>query len=301
MFFSISLKKIFTSINPYLKLIRFDRPIGTLLLLWPTLWALWLAADGIPPLNYLLIFSLGVFLMRSAGCVINDIADRKFDGQVKRTRNRPLAQNQIPVINALIFFVVLMLCALVLLAFLNPLSIKIAMVAAFFAITYPFMKRYTYLPQIYLGIAFALSIPMAFAQIKNSIPAVAWLLFIANIFWTTAYDTMYAMVDRDDDEKIGVKSTAILFGDLDIVITHIIQGFMLVSLLLLGKKLELNLYYYISLLLVVFLFIYQNKLLRSRDSGNYFKAFLNNNWVGLIVFAGIFLAKLDSLALSDMN
>ena len=286
----MSQKNFLSTIDPYLKLIRFDRPIGTLLLLWPTLWALWLAADGIPPIKYLVIFALGVFLMRSAGCAINDIADRKFDAKVKRTRNRPLAQQQLPVVNALIMFVVLLLCAVLLLTFLNVLAMQIAMVAAFFAITYPFMKRYTYLPQVYLGIAFALSIPMAYAQIQGKIPAEAWLLFIANIFWTTAYDTMYAMVDRECDEKIGVKSTAILFGDLDILITHIIQGFMMLVLLLLGRKLELNMYYYFGLLASVILFVYQNKLLRSRNTDNYFKAFLNNNWVGMIIFIGIAVA-----------
>ena len=286
----MSQKNFLSSIDPYLKLIRFDRPIGTLLLLWPTLWALWLAADGIPPIKYLVIFALGVFLMRSAGCAINDIADRKFDAKVKRTRNRPLAQQQLPVVNALIMFVVLLLCAVLLLTFLNVLAMQIAMVAAFFAITYPFMKRYTYLPQVYLGIAFALSIPMAYAQIQGKIPAEAWLLFIANIFWTTAYDTMYAMVDRECDEKIGVKSTAILFGDLDILITHIIQGFMMLVLLLLGRKMELNMYYYFCLLASVILFVYQNKLLRSRNTDNYFKAFLNNNWVGMIIFIGIAVA-----------
>ena len=285
------LKKFFSTIDPYLKLIRFDRPIGTLLLLWPTLWALWLAADGIPSYKYLIIFSLGVFLMRSAGCVINDIADRNFDNKVARTKNRPLAQQQLPVVNALIFFVILMICALMLLVFLNPLSIKVALVAAFFAVTYPFMKRYTYLPQIYLGMAFAMSIPMAYAQIQGVIPVEAWLLFIANIFWTTAYDTMYAMVDRKDDEKIGVKSTAILFGDLDIVITHIIQALMLLVLLLLGKKLELDIYYYLGLLITLMLFIYQNKLLRTRKEDNYFKSFLNNNWVGLVIFGAIFISK----------
>ena len=286
----MSLKKIHATIDPYLKLIRFDRPIGTLLLLWPTLWALWLASEGIPPLKYLVIFSLGVFLMRSAGCVINDIADRKFDSRVKRTKNRPLAQQQLPLVNAWILFVVLMMLAVLLLVFLNPLTVKIALVAAFFAVTYPFMKRYTYLPQIYLGIAFALSIPMAFAQIQETVPAVAWLLFIANIFWTTAYDTMYAMVDREDDEKIGVKSTAILFGDLDIVFIHIIQGLMVLVLLLLGRKLGLDMYYYLGLLATMLLFVYQNKLLRSRDTDYYFKAFLNNNWVGLIIFVGIVIA-----------
>lgn len=286
----MSLKNILISIDPYLKLIRFDRPIGTLLLLWPTLWALWLAAGGVPPVKYLIIFGLGVFLMRSAGCVINDIADRKFDSKVQRTKNRPLAQNQLPVLNAMIFFVILMLCAVLLLIFLNALSIKVALVAAFFAITYPFMKRYTYLPQIYLGIAFALSIPMAYAQLQNAIPAQAWLLFIINIFWTTAYDTMYAMVDKEDDEKIGVKSTAILFGDLDIIITSVIQSMMLLALLLLGKKIGLNIYYYWGLLVIFALFVYQNKLLRSRKTQNYFKAFLNNNWVGLVLFLAIAVA-----------
>lgn len=284
-------KKFLTTIDPYLKLIRFDRPIGTLLLLWPALWALWLAADGFPPFKYLVIFLLGVFFMRSAGCVVNDIADRKFDDKVKRTKNRPLAQKQLPVVNALILFVVLMLCALILLLFLNSLTIKLAMIAAFFAITYPFMKRYTYLPQIYLGVAFAFSIPMAYAQLTGTVPAEAWLLFIANIFWTTAYDTMYAMVDRECDEKIGIKSTAILFGDLDIVITHIIQVFMLIALILLGIKLELNIYYFLSLAISAVLFIYQNKLLRSRETSKYFKAFLNNNWVGMTIFIGIAIAR----------
>lgn len=280
------------NIDPYLELIRFYRPIGTLLLLWPTMWGLWLAADGVPPIEYLIIFSLGVFLMRSVGCAINDIADRNFDDKVTRTNTRPLVQKEISVRNAFIFFLILLLAASSLLFFLNALSIKIAFVAVFFAVTYPFMKRHTYLPQIYLGIAFALSIPMAYAQIQNTIPVEAWLLFIANIFWTTAYDTMYAMVDRDDDIKIGVKSTAILFADLDIIITHIIQALMLVVLLLLGKKLELNIYYYLSLLVTVFLFAYQNRLLKSRKKNQYFKAFLNNNWVGMVIFIGIVLATL---------
>jgi len=288
----MSLKNILIAIDPYLKLIRFDRPIGTLLLLWPTMWALWLAADGVPPIKYLIVFSLGVFFMRSAGCVINDIADRKYDSKVKRTKQRPLAQKNLPLVNAWILFVVLMILAVLLLIFLNPLAVKVALIAAFFAVTYPFMKRYTYLPQIYLGIAFALSIPMVYAQLQGKIPPVAWLLFIANVFWTTAYDTMYAMVDRDDDEKIGVKSTAILFGDLDIVITHIIQALMMMVLLLLGRKLELDVYYYMALLVTLLLFIYQHKLLKSRNIENYFKAFLNNNWVGMVIFAGIVGATL---------
>ncbi len=278
------------TITPYLQLIRFDRPIGTLLLLWPTLWGLWIAAHGVPPFKYLLIFGLGVFLMRSAGCVVNDIADKDFDGKVTRTKERPLAVNDLPVKNALVFFLVLLLMAASLLIFLNKLAIIIAVIAAFFAITYPFMKRHTYLPQLYLGISFALSIPMAFAQIQNSIPPEAWLLFIANIFWTTAYDTMYAMVDRKDDLKAGIKSTAILFGDLDYIIIAIIQAMMMLVLLLLGLKLEMNSPYYIALVVVVILFIYQNRLLKSRNIANYFKAFLNNNWVGLVLFCGIFFS-----------
>ncbi len=280
------------TIEPYLKLIRFDRPIGTLLLLWPTLWALWMAADGVPPIKYLVVFGIGVFLMRSAGCVINDIADRNLDGNVSRTKLRPLAAKELPVKKALVFFIVLLLGAALLLFFLNKLAILIAFIAAFFAITYPYMKRHTYLPQMYLGVAFALSIPMVFAQLQGNIPSEAWLLFIANIFWTTAYDTMYAMVDRDDDVNVGIKSTAILFGDLDSVIIAIIQGLMLLVLLLLGIKMDLTVFYYISLLLMLVLFVYQNSLLRSRDTGNYFKSFLNNNWAGMILFIGIVLAKI---------
>jgi len=278
------------TISPYLQLIRFDRPIGTLLLLWPTLWGLWVAAGGIPPIKYLVIFSLGVFLMRSAGCVVNDIADKDFDSKVARTKQRPLAVKNLPVKNALIFFVILLLMAASLLFFLNKLAIIVAFVSAFFAITYPFMKRHTYLPQLYLGVSFALSIPMAFAQLQNTIPVEAWLLFIVNIFWTTAYDTMYAMVDRKDDMKAGIKSTAILFGDLDYIIIAIIQTMMLLVLLLLGMKLEMSSTYYVAIVIVVVLFIYQNKLLRTRSLANYFKAFLNNNWVGLVLFCGFFFS-----------
>ncbi len=288
----MSVTNISKTINPYLQLMRFDRPIGTLLLLWPTLWGLWIAAEGVPPFKYLLIFGVGVFLMRSAGCVVNDIADKDFDGKVTRTKERPLAVNDLPVKNALIFFIILLLMAASLLFFLNKLTIIIAVIAAFFAITYPFMKRHTYLPQLYLGVSFALSIPMAFAQLRGNVPVEAWLLFIANIFWTTAYDTMYAMVDRKDDMKAGIKSTAILFGELDYIIIAIIQAMMLLVLTLLGLKLEMNTPYYIGLVLIVLLFVYQNQLLRSRNISNYFKAFLNNNWVGLVLFVGIFISYL---------
>ncbi len=286
----MSVTNISKTLSPYLQLIRFDRPIGTLLLLWPTLWGLWIAAEGVPPIKYLFIFGLGVFLMRSAGCVVNDIADKDFDGKVTRTKERPLAVNDLPVKNALVFFLILLLLAASLLLFLNKLAVIIAFIAAFFAITYPFMKRHTYLPQLYLGVSFALSIPMAFAQLRGAIPVEAWLLFIANVFWTTAYDTMYAMVDRKDDLKAGIKSTAILFGDLDYIIIVIIQAMMLLVLLLLGLKIEMNSPYYVALGLVVVLFSYQNKLLKTRKLTNYFKAFLNNNWVGLLLFCGILLS-----------
>ncbi len=286
----MSVTNVSKTLSPYLQLIRFDRPIGTLLLLWPTLWGLWVAAEGIPPIKYLFIFGLGVFLMRSAGCVVNDIADKDFDGKVTRTKQRPLAVKDLPVKNAVVFFLVLLLLAASLLIFLNKLAIIIAVIAAFFAITYPFMKRHTYLPQLYLGVSFALSIPMAFAQLRDAIPVESWLLFIANVFWTTAYDTMYAMVDRKDDLKAGIKSTAILFGDLDYIIIAIIQAMMLLVLLLLGLKIEMNSPYYVALGLVVVLFIYQNKLLKTRKLTNYFKAFLNNNWVGLVLFCGILLS-----------
>jgi 4-hydroxybenzoate polyprenyltransferase len=286
----MSVTNISKTITPYLQLIRFDRPIGTLLLLWPTLWGLWIAAEGVPPFKYLLIFGLGVFLMRSAGCVVNDIADKDFDGKVTRTKERPLAVNDLPVKNALVFFLILLLMAASLLFFLNKLTLIIAIIAAFFAITYPFMKRHTYLPQLYLGVSFALSIPMAFAQLRGDVPVEAWLLFIANIFWTTAYDTMYAMVDRKDDIKAGIKSTAILFGDLDYIIIAIIQVMMIVVLSLLGLKLEMHSAYYIGLVLIILLFLYQNQLLRTRNISNYFKAFLNNNWVGLVLFCGIFIS-----------
>ncbi len=286
----MSVTNISKTLSPYLQLIRFDRPIGTLLLLWPTLWGLWIAAEGVPPIKYLFIFGLGVFLMRSAGCVVNDIADKDFDGKVTRTKQRPLAVKDLPVKNAFVFFLILLLLAASLLLFLNKLAVIIAIIAAFFAITYPFMKRHTYLPQLYLGVSFALSIPMAFAQLRGAIPVEAWLLFIANVFWTTAYDTMYAMVDRKDDLKAGIKSTAILFGDLDYIIIVIIQGMMLLVLLLLGLKIEMNSPYYVALGLVVILFSYQNKLLKTRKLTNYFKAFLNNNWVGLLLFCGILLS-----------
>lgn len=276
------------NLKPYLQLMRLDRPIGTLLLLWPTWWALWLASDGHPTWSHWLIFTAGVFLMRAAGCVINDISDRKFDGHVTRTAARPLAQNLIPVKQAWLLFFVLLFLAACLLLFLQPLTIYLAMAAAFFAVTYPLMKRLTYLPQVYLGIAFSFSIPMAYAEITGTVPKVAWLLFVANIVWTTAYDTIYAMIDRKDDLRIGIKSTAILFGDLDRHIVGILQLMTVAALFLSGQQLELTAPYFLALLVVVWLFVYQQFQIMARNEAKCFKAFLHNNWVGMTVFFGIF-------------
>lgn len=276
------------NLKPYLQLMRMDRPIGTLLLLWPTWWALWLASDGHPDWSHWLIFTAGVFLMRAAGCVINDISDRKFDGHVTRTAARPLAQNLIPVKQAWLLFFVLLFLAACLLLFLQPLTIYLALAAAFFAVTYPLMKRLTYLPQVYLGIAFSFSIPMAYAEITGTVPKVAWLLFVANIVWTTAYDTIYAMIDRKDDLRIGIKSTAILFGDLDRHIVGILQLMTVAALFLAGQQLELSAPYFLSLLVVVWLFVYQQFQIMARNEAKCFKAFLHNNWVGMTVFLGIF-------------
>jgi len=276
------------TIRSYLLLMRMDRPIGTLLLLWPTWWALWTASEGHPEFSVWLIFTLGVWIMRSAGCVINDISDRNIDGHVKRTQQRPLATGQLSIKQAWGLFAGLMAAAALLLLALNKLTIILAMVAAFFAITYPYMKRVTYLPQVYLGIAFSFSIPMAYAQITGSVPKTAWLLFVANILWTTAYDTIYAMVDRKDDLKIGVKSTAILFGELDRTIIGIIQLLTVLSLYLFGQQAEMSAPYYLAVIVVVWLFAYQQLKIMSRNEALCFKAFLHNNYVGMVVFIGIF-------------
>ncbi|MFC3195589.1 4-hydroxybenzoate octaprenyltransferase [Marinicella sediminis] len=286
------LSTLFNQSRPYLLLMRMDRPIGTLLLLWPAWWALWSASNGQPEFSVWLIFSIGVFLMRSAGCVINDIADRNIDGHVKRTQNRPLTSGKISLKQAYILFVGLMICAAILLLFLSQLTIMLALIAAFLAVTYPLMKRHTYLPQVYLGVAFSFSIPMAFAEITGHVPQEAWLLFVANILWTTAYDTIYAMVDRKDDLKIGVKSTAVLFGDLDRVIIGIIQLLTLMALFLFGKQMSFTAPYFLALVAVIWLFAHQQLLIHQRNEAKCFKAFLNNNWVGMIIFLGIFIHTL---------
>jgi len=271
----------------YIQLMRLDRPIGILLLLWPTLSALWIAAEGVPDLLVLVVFTLGVIVMRSAGCVINDYADRHIDGQVVRTMNRPLATGALEAKDALRLFVILGIVAFLLVLLLNTLTILMSVVGLFLAATYPFMKRYTHLPQVYLGAAFGWAIPMAFAAQTGTVPLIAWLLFLANVLWSTIYDTFYAMADREDDLLAGVKSTAVLFGNDDIVITAVLQVTFLVVMALIGSQLEMSFIYYIGLIIVVGLFIYQQRLVSDRRPADCIRAFLNNNWVGAILFAVI--------------
>jgi len=276
-------------LQQYALLTRLDRPIGTFLLLWPTLWGLWMAAEGFPKPGVLIVFILGVFLMRSAGCVLNDIADRRFDPLVSRTRTRPLAAGNVSSIEALMIAGSLIFIAFLLVLTMNELTIQLALVAVILAGIYPFMKRYTYLPQFFLGLTFGWSIPMAFAAQTNSIPQIAWLLLIANILWSVVYDTMYAMVDREDDLKIGVKSTAILFDDADRVIIGVIQALVLITLIMIGKQAHLGPSYFISLGIAACLFLYQLSLIWNRVPKQCMRAFLNNNWFGLTIFIGLFL------------
>ena len=277
---------------PYWQLARLDRPIGSLLLLWPTWWALWLAAGGWPSLHLFVVFTLGVLLMRAAGCAINDFADRKIDGHVKRTAQRPLATGQVTPAGALGLFAGLCLVAFALVLTTNKLTVMLSLPAVVLAFCYPFAKRYTHLPQVVLGAAFSMGIPMAFAASTNEVPPQAWLLYTANLLWTVAYDTFYAMVDRDDDLKIGVKSTAVLFGELDRAMTGALQVLVLFALLLVGQRFELGAAYFAGLLLAAALFGYQQWLIRERQRDACFQAFLNNNWVGAVVFAGIFFDHL---------
>ena len=272
-----------------LKLIRFDKPIGTLLLLWPTLWALWLAASGVPDARLLVIFVAGTFLTRSAGCIVNDLADRHLDGGVSRTRDRPLVIGTVSPAEARVLFAVLMLLAFILVLFTNALTIGLSVIALLLASAYPFMKRYTHLPQIVLGAAFSWGIPMAFAAQQNSLPVSLWLIYAANLLWTVGYDTAYAMVDRDDDLTVGIKSTAILFGRFDRLAIGVSQFGCLILLGLAGKSFGLGSYYYISLGIAATLFVYQQILIRKREPQMCFIAFKNNHWVGLIIFAGVAL------------
>jgi len=271
----------------YALLVRLDRPIGNLLLLWPTLWALWIAGEGAPSVKNVVIFVLGVFVMRAAGCAINDFADRDFDPHVKRTTRRPLARRLIRPWEALMVFCLLSLLAFGLALLTNPLTIALSVPAILLAASYPFMKRFTHLPQLHLGAAFGWGIPMAFAAQTGTLPPVCWLLFIANIFWATIYDTMYAMVDRDDDVEIGVKSTAVLFGDADRFIVGILQVCFLLTLLLAGHRAGLGYGFVAGVLGAGALSIWQQYLIRGRERMACFRAFLNNNWLGAVVFAGI--------------
>lgn len=273
----------------YWQLVRGDRPIGWLLLLWPTWWGLWLAAGGLPPAWILLVFSLGVWLTRSAGCVINDYADRWLDGEVARTRQRPLVTGAVSGREALALFAVLMLVAFALVLTLNRLTVWLSVVGVFLAATYPYLKRYTYLPQVYLGMAFGWGIPMAFAAIQGTVPPLAWLLYVANIFWATAYDTWYAMVDRDDDLRMGAKSTAILFGELDLPAQGVLYAGMFAALALVGRQAGLGPWYWAGLAVALLLVVWEFRLARTRAREDCFRAFLHNNWVGLAVFAGIAL------------
>jgi 4-hydroxybenzoate polyprenyltransferase len=266
---------------------RLHRPIGILLLLWPTLWALWIAAEGVPDLWVLGVFLLGTVLMRSAGCVINDYADRHFDGHVTRTRDRPLVMREVTERQALILFGVLVACSALLVLTLNLQTLLLSLAAVGLAVLYPFMKRYTYLPQVYLGAAFGWSVPMAFAAVTGTVPAIAWLIFSAVVLWVLVYDTEYAMVDRADDLEIGIKSTAILFADLDRAIIGILQLLLLLDLWLIGRQAELGWPWSLALLVGAALLGWQQWLIRAREPADCFRAFLHNQWFGLCLFVGV--------------
>ena len=266
---------------------RFDKPIGILLLLWPTLWALWVAGDGRPSMKNLVIFILGVMLTRAGGCIINDYADRGFDGRVERTQARPLATGEIKPHAALIGFAIIMLLAFGLVLLTNALTIKLAFIALALAASYPFFKRFSNLPQLILGLAFSWGMIMAFAAEQNRIPAVAWWLLAANLVWTVYYDTLYAMVDRVDDLKIGIKSTAILFGRFDLAILVLLAMVFLGALIQVGLLIGANIYYYSGVSLAGLIMTRQLYLSRNREPGSCFNAFLNNNYVGMVVFIGL--------------
>jgi 4-hydroxybenzoate polyprenyltransferase len=271
----------------YWALVRGSRPIGWLLLLWPTWWGLWLAAGGVPPVWPLVVFTAGVWLTRSAGCVVNDYADRWLDPQVERTRDRPLATGAVSGREALLLFAALMLVAFALVLTLNRLTVLLSIVGVVLAASYPYLKRYTYLPQVYLGLAFGWGIPMAFAAIQGTVPPVAWVLYVANIFWATAYDTWYAMVDRDDDLRMGAKSTAILFGELDLVAIGVLQALFLAGLALVGMQAGLGRWYWAGLGVAALLIAWEFLVARHRGRAECFRAFLHNHWVGAAVFAGL--------------
>ena len=275
--------------NAYFRLMRLDKPIGILLLLWPTLWALWLASNGWPDNRLLFIFIVGTVLMRSAGCVMNDVADRHFDGHVARTDKRPLVAGEVSVKEALLLATLLSLVAFGLVLTLNALTIALSFAALFLAASYPFTKRFFALPQAYLGIAFGFGIPMAFAAVQGWVPQQAWLMLVANIAWSLAYDTEYAMVDRPDDLKIGICSSAITFGNYDVALIMFFYALMLALMAYVGALMQLTWIYYVGLVLAGLLILYHFILIKNREPARCFRAFLHNNWVGAAIFAGIFI------------
>lgn len=274
-------------LRDYAQLLRLHRPIGIALLLWPTLWTLWIAAKGQPSLKILTVFVLGVIVMRSAGCVINDLADRKVDGFVTRTKERPLVTGRVKPFSAWCLFAGLCVVALLLVLQLNLLALQLAVVGLLLAVIYPFMKRYTHWPQLVLGAAFAWAVPMAFVAVTNSVPKQIWLFFVVALLWPVAYDTLYAMVDRDDDRKIGIKSTAVLLGRYDRLFIGIIQAVVLVLLVVIGYLQQLNEFYFASVALAAGLVVYQQYLIKDRQPQRCFRAFLNNNYFGLVIFLGV--------------
>ena len=276
--------------NAYIRLMRLDKPIGILLLLWPTYWALFLSADGWPDFDLLIIFTIGVIVMRSAGCVINDFADRNIDKHIKRTKDRPLTSGEISPNSALVLFTVLVLIALVLVLQTNILTIQLSFVAVGLATLYPFTKRWTNFPQLVLGAAFGMSVPMAYSAQTGTLPISSGIIFLASLVWTLIYDTLYAMADREEDIKIGVKSTAILFEKYDQNIITLLQILLILIFIAMGNIFNLGLIYYFSLIIIVFFMIYHQFLMRKRQNSLYFKAFINNNYIGMTVFTGIFFS-----------
>lgn len=278
---------VIEKLNAYERLMRLDKPIGILLLLWPTLWGLLLAGQGQPNWQVVLIFVTGVVLMRSAGCVMNDIADRHYDGHVERTQNRPLVNGEVSVKEALLLAGGLSIAAFILVCFLNKMTMLLSIAALFLAATYPLTKRFLAIPQAYLGITFGFSIPMAFAAVTNHIPSLAWWLLLANMFWAIAYDTEYAMVDREDDVKIGIQSSALFFGRYDVFAVMVCYVALLAIFIYIGKLMAFGPYYFVGLLVVVVLVVWQYQMIKARHKSLCFKAFLANNWIGFVLFASI--------------
>jgi len=276
-------------LDAYERLMRLDKPIGALLLLWPALWGLWLAAYGLPDLDNFVIFVVGVIVMRSFGCIVNDYADRRFDPHVERTRERPLATGEVSVREAVILALCLLLVALMLVLQLNTLTVILAFIALPIAVIYPFLKRVFSFPQAWLGVAFGFSVPMAFAAQHGSLTTTAWVVVMANVFWAIAYDTEYAMVDRDDDVKLGLKSSAILLGRHDVAGVMVAQALFLLTMAAVGHERQLGVLYFLGLAIAVALVVYQYHLIKGREREGCFKAFLNNNWVGFVIFAGLAL------------